>query len=415
MFSFISPVTNLIGFLSQEEALPRIYLGLLSPTTKSITNSVGEFRFYYNRLLGYIIYNLESAIAEIEGKAIEPCSVGAIVTASAEEAKALIVEQAQALPVSQTPEIVETEDDSDWPILEIEIEDDSLKDRMLACKCQQQLETFKAEIGVQKEFELWEELDILERNYIKSISLSYSPTKAPATTGCLFQYTDDKKNKHTAHLIGHYLYGEPLKDSERSILIFGALKPIVVKKSALKTYSAKGQEPPSSCELEQLQRFLIKPRMQDDEPTTEAVATNLFTGATPSPKPKNGSKIGKKPDSILSKPNAETQIKLNLYAKPTPELKKVKAAPTPALEAIASKLKFYQPQSDLIFEYEQVKDSIYLGIVHGDSEVACFEDSGGDVYVVGSNKLTFHGFTKEEIDAAFESGEAVYEQQPKKA
>ena len=429
MLFFLNPVTTLVDSLSQEKVLTKAYLGLSSAMTKPITNSVGEFRFYYSRFLGYIIHNLESTIAEIEGKAIATTpteEVKALPMPEVElshpepKSEALVVEQAQTSSTPQNLEIVEaseTEDEEDWPIPEKPEPTTSLKDRMLTCKCQQQLEAFKAEIGTQKATELWENLDILERNHIKSINLSPNPTKAPPTTGYLLQYTDGEKNKHKAQLIGHYLYGEPLKDSERSILIIGKLKPIVVRKSALRPYTAKDQKPLFSGELEQLQHFLTEPQTQDDdEPTAETVAAKTFTGVAPSPKLPTGSETGSKPELHPSEPSVGVQTELNLQTEPTPEPEKVEAAPTPALETIVAELKACHPQSDLIFNYEQIEDSIYLNVLHGDSEVACFEDNGSDVYAVGDNKkLTFHGFTSKEIDAAFQSGEAVYEQQLKKA
>ena len=407
MLFFLNPVTNLVDSLSQEKVLTKAYLGLSSAMTKPITNSVGEFRFYYSRFLGYIIHNLESTIAEIEGKAIA--------TATAPTSEALVIELPQISSTSQPPEITnteiveagETEEEEDWPIPEKPEPTTSLKDRMLTCKCQQQLEAFKAEIGTQKATELWENLDILERNNIKSINLSPNPTKAPPTTGYLFQYTDGEKNKHKAQLIGHYLYGEPLKDSERSILIIGKLKPIVVRKSALRPYTAKDQKPLFSGELEQLQHFLTEPQTQDDdEPTAQTVAANTLTGVAPSPKLNSGSETGNKPESQPSEQNVGVQIELNLK---TPEPKEIPPTPTPALEVIASELKRFHPQNTLTFTYETTLRSTFLTIKHGDSQLACFEDDGNDIYEVGNNKLTFHGFTPEQISKAYDAGEAVLE------
>lgn len=66
MLFFINPVTDIVENFSQEKALLRAYLGLTESMPQSITNSVVEFRAYYNRFLGYLIYNLENAIDEIE-------------------------------------------------------------------------------------------------------------------------------------------------------------------------------------------------------------------------------------------------------------------------------------------------------------------------------------------------------------
>ncbi|NES69107.1 MAG: hypothetical protein F6K24_29685 [Okeania sp. SIO2D1] len=71
MLFFLNPITSLVGSLSQEKALTKAYLGLSKAVAKQpITNSIGEFRFYYSRFLGYIIHNLESTITEIENQAI---------------------------------------------------------------------------------------------------------------------------------------------------------------------------------------------------------------------------------------------------------------------------------------------------------------------------------------------------------
>ncbi|NES64436.1 MAG: hypothetical protein F6K24_03780 [Okeania sp. SIO2D1] len=399
MLFFLNPITSLVGSLSQEKVLTKAYLGLSEAMNKPITNSIGEFRFYYGRFLGYIIHNLETITAEIEDEANAK--------APTEEVKALPTPEVK--PTSPDTEIVEageTEDEGDWPIPENPEPTTSLKDRMLTCKCQQELEAFKVEIGTQKATELWENLDISERNHIKSINLSASPTKAPATTGYLLQYTDGEKNKHKAQLIGHYLYGEPLKDSERSILILGELKPIVVKKSALRPYTAKDQKPLFKGELEQLQHFLTEPQTQDDdEPTAETVAANTFTGLA-TPKPQTGSQTGKKPESRASEPSAGVQIELKLQ---TPDNQELPPTPTPALEVIASELKRFHPQNTLTFTYETTPHATFLTIKHGDSQVACFEDDGSDIYEVGESKLTFHGFTKEQELKAYCAGEDVLE------
>ncbi|NEN91568.1 MAG: hypothetical protein F6K48_22745 [Okeania sp. SIO3H1] len=100
------------------------------------------------------------------------------------------------------------------------------------------------------------------------------------------------------------------------------------------------------------------------------------------------------------------QTELNLK---TPEPKELPPTPTPALEVIASELKRFHPQNTLTFTYETTPRSTFLTIKHGDSQVACFEDDGSDIYELGNNKLTFHGFTSEQISKAYDAGEAVLE------
>ncbi|NEP80135.1 MAG: hypothetical protein F6K39_19395 [Okeania sp. SIO3B3] len=120
MLFFLSPVSSLVDSLSQEETLTKAYLGLSEAMTEPITNSVGEFVFYYNRFLGYIIYNLESTIAEIEANAnatattsieeLETLPMPEVKSASSEQkSEILVVEEAQASSTPQPPEAVNTE------------------------------------------------------------------------------------------------------------------------------------------------------------------------------------------------------------------------------------------------------------------------------------------------------------------
>ena len=230
MILFINPLNIFLTKSSKTAKL--VYWGVQLIPAAAENKSLQVSGLYYSKLLNYIKHYIDSAIEEIE-------------------------QQTKTKP--ETAETVETEDeDIEWPIPE----PISLKDRMLACKCKQELESFKAEIGAHKAIELWENLDILEKNHIKSINLSPSPDKAPTPMGYLLQYTDDNKNQHKARLIGHYLNREPLKDNERSILILGELKPIAAPKSSLKPYTAKDQKPLYEGELEQLQQFLTTPQPQ---------------------------------------------------------------------------------------------------------------------------------------------------------
>ena len=449
MLFFINPITSLVDSLSQEKALTKAYLGLSSAMTKPITNSVGEFRFYYSRFLGYIIHNLESTIAEIEGKAIELRSAVANAPAPTEEVKALpipeveftspeptsealVVEQAQTSSTSQPPEITnteiveagevgeagETEEDSDWPIPDNQptpnnnsgVSTEESIAILLECETKLQLMAKKKEIGEELVKKTWDAMTLVQKNYLQLISLRDNVTKPFATLGYRLGYQPTKDVKpRSSRLIGFYLYGEklPLAD-ERAILIDGETEPTICSKAHLRPF--KDSTPATETEIKLLEKLLSEP--QESEPTAETVAANTFTGVAPSPKLNSGSETGSKPDSQLLKPNVGVQTELNLK---TPEPKELPPTPTPALEVIASELKRFHPQNTLTFTYLTTPRSTFLTIKHGDSEVGCFEDDGSDIYEVGNNNLTFHGFTSEQVSKAYDAGEAVLESLQKKA
>ncbi|NEN88487.1 MAG: hypothetical protein F6K48_05925, partial [Okeania sp. SIO3H1] len=412
MLFFLNPVTSLVDSLSQEKVLTKAYLGLSSAMTKPITNSVGEFRFYYSRFLGYIIHNLESTIAEIEGKAIELRSAVALATPSGsyianattsiEEVKAsprlevdptrpepkseaLVVELSQASSTSQPPEIanteiveageaVETEEDSDWPIpeptpnnnSEVSIEESIAI--LLECETKLQLMAKKKEIGEELVKKAWDTMTLVQKNYLQLISLRDNVTKPFATLGYQLAYQPTKDAKpRSSRLIGFYLYGEKLPQAdERAILIKGETEPTICSKSHLRPF--KDSTPATETEIKLLEKLLSEP--QESEPTAETVAANTFTGLVPSPKLKTGSETGNKPEQQASELNVGVQTELNLK---TPEPKELPPTPTPALEVIASELKRFHPQNTLTFTYETTPRSTFLTIKHGDSQVACFE------------------------------------------
>ncbi len=428
MLFFINPVTNLVDSLSQEKALTKAYLGLSSAMTKPITNSVGEFRFYYSRFLGYIIYNLESTIAEIEGKAIELRSAVAlaepsgsyIAKATAPTSEALVVDGAQTSSTPQPPEIAntqiveagETEDSSDWPIPDNQptpnnssgVSTEESIAILLECETKLQLMTKKKEIGEELVQKAWDTMTLVQKNYLQLISLRDNVTKPFATLGYQLGYQPTKDVKpRSSRLIGFYLHGEKLPQAdERAILIKGETEPTICSKAHLRPF--KDSTPATETEIKLLEKLLSEP--QESEPTAETIAANAFTGVAPSPKLNSGSETGSKPDSQPSEPNVGVQIELNLK---TPEPKEIPPTPTPALEVIASELKRFHPQNTLTFTYLTTPRATFLTIKHSDSDVACFEDDGSDIYEVGNNKLTFHGFTSEQISKAYCAGEAVLE------
>ncbi len=137
MLFFINPVTDIVENFSQEKALLRAYLGLTESMPQSITNSVVEFRAYYNRFLGYLIYNLENAIDEIEASQQQEDKSESLPqektsTVSEQKTENALVEapkiQADEVPASenildsQKPEIVNieaveaVEEEEDWPV-----------------------------------------------------------------------------------------------------------------------------------------------------------------------------------------------------------------------------------------------------------------------------------------------------------
>ena len=433
MLFFLNPVTTLVDSLSQEKVLTKAYLGLSSAMTKPITNSVGEFRFYYSRFLGYIIHNLESTIAEIEGKAIaeaptpteevKALPIPEVESASPEQkSEALVVDYAQTSSTSQPPEITnteivveageadKTEEDSDWPIpeptpnknSEVSIEESIAI--LLECETKLQLMAKKKEIGEELVKKAWDTMTLVQKNYLQLISLRDNVTKPFATLGYQLGYQPTKDVKpRSSRLIGFYLYGEKLPQAdERAILIKGETEPTICSKAHLRPF--KDSTPATEAEIKLLEKLLTEP--QESEPTAETVAGNTFAGLA-TPKLPTGSETGNKPESQPSEPNVGVQIELNLQ---TPEPPELPPTPTPALEVIASELKRFHPQNTLTFTYETTPRSTFLTIKHGDSEVACFEDDGSDIYEVGNKKLTFHGFTQEQVSKAYDAGEAVLDE-----
>ncbi|MDJ0554370.1 MAG: hypothetical protein QNJ68_08025 [Microcoleaceae cyanobacterium MO_207.B10] len=360
MLFFISPVSSLVQNFSEEKALLRAYLGLTESMSEPITNSVGEFQFYYRRFLGYLIHNLDNTIAEIEAadKYVEeqetpttPQATG--YTPEETDARDSLfgsVSQ-QPAPAPYTPEPTPTPEEKiespysdkeeiakvelafnkiintdptekvqgqeqplqadEVPVTETteteqifdELKSESFKERMLGAKNKSELDKIKAE-NPDKATEIWDSLSIPEKNYIKCLLKSQNTHKTPATLGFKFTYTAPlTKIKHDALYLGYYLHGEQVPEDKRAILVEG--EAIVCGKNDLKPFPTKKQPaltPEVKAELESIITN-PEPTEPDTAPTAEEISANTFTGLAPAPKRTTGIVTGNKPDSEVSKPN----------------------------------------------------------------------------------------------------------------
>lgn len=316
MLFFINPVTSLVQNLSQEKALLKAYLGLSESMAKPITNSVGEFSFYYNRFLGYLIWHLENTIAEIEAYTPAPTPEPKQYTPEELEAyDSLFGFTPAPAPVEDTPvedTITEPAPESITELIAEPQPTETLKARMLACTTRQQLEELKSEIGTETSKEIWELCSIPEKNYIKCISKATDPKKAPAVLGYRFHYTVPiTQIKYEAIYLGYYLYGEPVgfADDKRVVLVENEV--ITCDKADLKPLPNKQQPTLTPEERDRLEQIISLPQPQpevessSENPTAEEIAALEFTGLAPAPKHENGSQSGSKPDSQASSEVAE--------------------------------------------------------------------------------------------------------------
>lgn len=261
MILFINP---LIQFLAKSEKQAKIvFWGVELTPTPSENKSLEVMGLYYGRLLGYIKFHIDAAIAEMEQQeqAIAPAipsessDTDPQKAAAAEAVSDIFPEEPRLKPATQPENTQQLTTEEIF----CELQNESLKKRILACKCRQELEDFKVEIGLEKASEIWESLSILEKNHVKTVGLAQKPTnKAIISVGVLVQYTDKAGKKHNARGIGHYLYGKALKDDERAILIDGEFEPVVAKRTQLKPF--KDQKPLDDEGLKLLQSFLAEPQ-----------------------------------------------------------------------------------------------------------------------------------------------------------
>lgn len=434
MIFFINPLSTLTQSLSQEKALLRAYLGLSQSMAFSpVSNPIAETRFYYNRFLGYLIWHLDNAIAEIEADdenqeqrqhpAVQTETVGPkdYTPEELEARDSLFGDVPTSAPASpETSEVVKvshSEDSKSFQKLETtteeiftELKAESLKERMLGSKNKQELEAFKAEVGDKKAVELWDDLTVIEKNLIKCLSVETPKNKRPAQPFDFITWYDALGQKHDARYVGFYLHGKQVREDERVIYL--------LKNETFKTVdkrSLKALKNPKPCPAElanKLEKALSTPEnTEDTAPTAAEIAALNFTGLAEAPKPPTGSKTGSQPASKASEPSVD-QPELPLITE-RPEPKELPPTPTPALEAIADELKRVNHQAavTLRFEYETIGKSSFLNIYHGESLVGQFEDDGEHIWDVQSTKLEFHGYRPKHIMNACDKGDSYYEAQ----
>ena len=451
MLLFFSPVLNLLSESRKQSRL--VFWGVELIPTPDANKSLQVSGDFHAQLLSYIKHYIDEAIAEMEASETAPqteeiespysseteiARLNEVVDkkatqsepktkgSSSEKIETDGVKSVETEPTPQKPEIVNTEavevvetDETDddienWPTPSVEATDNKSSElttdeaiaTLLECQTKLQLMSKKKDIGEELVQKAWDEMTLVQRNYLQLISLRENVTKSMGTLGYQLMYQPTKDSKpRKARLIGFYLYGDklPLAD-ERSILLDGETQPTVCSKAHLRPFknSAKATE----AEIKLLEKLLTEP--QETEPTAETMANNTFTGLADIPKPQTGSETGNKPDSEQSKPNVGVQTELNLKT-PQPEPPELPPTPTPALEAIVSELLAFHPQTNLSFTYETTPKSTFLIIKHGESKVACFEDNGSDIYEVGDSNLDFHGWTQKQVTEAYYKGEEYLE------
>ncbi|MEM9272362.1 MAG: hypothetical protein AAGA80_05285 [Cyanobacteria bacterium P01_F01_bin.143] len=385
----------------------------LIPTPES-NKSLQVSGLYYGRLLSFIKHYIDATITEMESTqtSVEATNTEAVETDATEAKGAIAVEtpefQIEPLVTEdiETVENGETDDDiEDWPIPEnqptpnnsSELSTDEAIATLLECQTKLQLMSKKKDIGEELAKKAWDEMTLVQRNYLQLISLRENVTKPLGTLGyqLLYQPTKDSKPRK-ARLIGFYLYGDklPLAD-ERAVLIDGETQPTICSKAHLRPL--KNSTPPTELEIKQLEKLLAEP--QETEPTPEDMAANTFTGLATAPKLLTGSQDGSPPDLPASRLNDAVQAELDLKTEPTPK-PEVEVVPTPLLEAIATEVKKGNPE--LCFTYDTNGKSVFLQVEHGDSKIGTFEDDGENLWTIGCKAMTFHGFTEEQIDALAE-------------
>lgn len=344
MILFINPLNSFLTKSSKTAKL--VYFGVqLIPTPES-NKSLQVSGLYYGRLLSFIKHYIDEAITEMEAPEAIPHTeeIAAPYSNSSEpKIEALGVESVETPMTPQKPEIVNTEavevgetedtevvevgeieeDIEDWPIPEAkptpnnskEVSVDEVIDFqsadaiaiLLECQTKLQLMAKKKDIGEELVKKAWDEMTLIQKNYLQLISLRENVTKPMGTLGyqLLYQPTKDSQPRK-ARLIGFYLYGDKLPQAdERAVLLDGETQPTVCSKADLRPFknSAKATE----AEIKLLEKLLSEP--QETEPTAETMSANTFTGLATAPKPQTGIEIGSQPDSEPSKPSvAETII-----------------------------------------------------------------------------------------------------------
>ena len=345
MILFINPLNS---FLTQSKVTARlVYWGVqLIPTPES-NKSLQVSGLYYGRLLSFIKYYIDEAIVEMETSETTPHTEEIESPYSSETEIALLneavdkkaiqsepqtnssfqskietdgVESVETESTPQKPEIVNAEiveteeDDDDWPIPDAkpipnsssELSTDDAIAALLECQTKLQLMAKKKDIGQELTPKAWDEMTLVQKNYLQLISLRDNVTQPMGTLGYQLVYQPTKdSHPRKVRLIGFYLYGEKLRnDYDRAILIDGQTEPTICIKSEL--HPLKSSTPPTEAEIKQLEKLLTE--SQETEPTAETMAANTFTGFATAPKLSTGSETGKQLDSEPSKPSVVETI-----------------------------------------------------------------------------------------------------------
>ncbi|MDY7008282.1 MAG: hypothetical protein SWX82_31240 [Cyanobacteriota bacterium] len=289
MIFFINPVSIILQNFSQGKALLRAYLGLTQTmATKPITNSVNETRFYYNRLLGYLIHHLENTIAEIEAadtyiEEQEQQKSNSETTYTPQKAEAddsLFSEQPpQDTPKSEkiespyskaeteTLEAVEASETRS-SLQQPEPTLTELKQQLLSKKNKLELEQFKSEIGAEKAGEIWESCTIPERNFIKCINAT---TKKAALPFDLVSWLNPLGRREIGRYVGFYRGGKQCKENERVIYLPKHDTFKVVDKRSLKGVDAKSQKP-CPPDLATKLEAALEAKPEPEQPTAQEIA-----------------------------------------------------------------------------------------------------------------------------------------------
>ena len=123
------------------------------------------------------------------------------------------------------------------------------------------LEDYKAIIGIAKAIKVWNNCTIPERNSIKMIaSRSRKHSQPAAILGYPIQYTNPKtQTKHSGKFLGHYLHGKVITDeNQRAIVING--KGMIVNKQDFRSDKLTSSNTPTADEIQELEFILSQPQ-----------------------------------------------------------------------------------------------------------------------------------------------------------
>ena len=137
---------------------------------------------------------------------------------------------------------------------------EELKVNMLSQTSKEDLEDYKAIIGIAKAIKVWNNCTIPERNSIKMIaSRSRKHSQPAAILGYPIQYTNPKtQTKQSGKFLGHYLHGKVITDeNQRAIVING--KGMIVNKQDFRSDKLTSSNTPTADEIQELEFILSQP------------------------------------------------------------------------------------------------------------------------------------------------------------